>query len=115
MQIISSEPANPDADSRLREFAHRLAKTHDADAVAVPVTGTVEISHPQKTDLLERLQSWEQVLRNANAIFKSLPSKNLQVSRAGEWMLDNFYIVKQTLRQIFCVECRNFKMCLQVF
>jgi len=32
--------------------------------------------------------------------FKSVPSKDLPVSRAGEWMLDNFYIVKQTFRQI---------------
>jgi len=88
-QAILSESANPDADSRLREFAHNLAKTH-----------TVEISHPQKTDLLERLKGWEQALRNANAIFKAVPAKDLAVSRAGEWMLDNFYIIKQTFRQI---------------
>ena len=25
---------------------------------------------------------------------------SLPVSRAGEWMLDNFYVVKQTFRQI---------------
>ena len=88
-QAILSEPANPDADSRLREFAHNLAKTH-----------TVEISHLQKTDLLERLKSWEQALQNANTIFKTVPAKDVAVSRAGEWMLDNFYIVKQTFRQI---------------
>ena len=88
-QVILSEPANPDADKRLREFAHRLAKTH-----------RVEISHSKKTTLLEYLQSWEQALRNANAIFKAVPAKDLPVSRAGEWMLDNFYIVKQTFRQI---------------
>ena len=39
-------------------------------------------------------------MRNANAIFKAVPAKDLPVSRAGEWMLDNFYIVKQTFRQI---------------
>ncbi len=88
-QAILSEPANPDADSRLREFAHSLAKSH-----------TVEISRPQKTDLLERLKSWEQALRNANTIFKAVPAKDVAVSRAGEWMLDNFYIVKQNFRQI---------------
>ena len=93
-QIILSEPTSPDSDVRLREFAHQLAKTH-----------TLEESHPQKTDLLEYLQSWELALRNANTLFKSLPAKDLsellsKSSRAGEWMLDNFYIVKQTLRQI---------------
>jgi cyclic beta-1,2-glucan synthetase len=88
-QVILNEPSNTDADKRLIDFAQRLAKTH-----------TVEISQPKRTDLLERLKSWEQALGNANAIFKAVPSTNLQVSRAGEWMLDNFYIVKQTFRQI---------------
>ena len=78
-QVIPSEPANPDADSRLREFAYQMAKTH-----------VVEISHSKKTDLLETLQIWELALRNANAVFKSVPAKDASVSRAGEWMLDNF-------------------------
>jgi hypothetical protein len=88
-EVIPTERANPDADTRLREFARQLAKTH-----------TLEPSHHQKSDLLERLQSWEQALRNANAIFKGVPAKDLPVSRAGEWMLDNFYVVKQTFHQI---------------
>ena len=50
--------------------------------------------------MLEHLNVWEQALRNANAIFKAVPSNDLPVSRAGEWMLDNFYVVKQTFRQI---------------
>ncbi|NTU55271.1 MAG: hypothetical protein HGA79_03370, partial [Anaerolineales bacterium] len=39
-------------------------------------------------------------MHNANTIFKAAPAKDVAVSRAGEWMLDNFYIVKQTIRQI---------------
>jgi len=88
-QVIPTEPANPDADTRLQEFARQMAKTH-----------ALEPSHHQKSDLLERLQSWEQALRNANAIFKGVPAKDLPVSRAAEWMLDNFYVVKQTFHQI---------------
>jgi cyclic beta-1,2-glucan synthetase len=88
-QVIPSESTKPDADNRLREFAHQLVETH--------LVGT---SHLRKTDLLEELQSWELALRNANTIFKTVPAKDAPVSRAGEWMLDNFYIVKQTLRQI---------------
>ena len=91
-QIILSESTNPDV--RLKEFAHQLAETHK-----------VEISHPKKTDLLEHVQSWKLILRKANALFKSVPARDLpdllgKSSHAGEWMLDNFYIVKQTLRQI---------------
>jgi cyclic beta-1,2-glucan synthetase len=99
-RVILSDPANPDIDDRLRSFAHHLAKTHDADAVPFPARDTVAISRPPKSDLLEHLKIWEQALRNANAIFKAVPSKDLPVSRAGEWMLDNFYFVKQTFRQI---------------
>src|SRR3990172_1862254 len=88
-RVIPSDQANPDADNRLREFAHHLAKLQ-----------TVEISHPPKNDLLEHLNIWEKALRNANAIFKAVPSDDLPVSRAGEWMLDNYYVVKQTFRQI---------------
>ncbi|MEI7844379.1 MAG: glucoamylase family protein [Chloroflexota bacterium] len=86
---IQSVPNYPDTDFQLREFAHLLAKTH-----------SLGNSRPQKSDLLKNLKIWDLTLRNANAIFKAVPSRDAPVSRAGEWMLDNFYIVKQTLRQI---------------
>jgi len=97
---ILSNSANPVADNRLREFAHHLAKIHEANAGLGLTQKTAKISRPQKADLLEHLNIWEQVLRNANAIFKAVPSNDLPISRAGEWMLDNFYVVKQTFRQI---------------
>ncbi|MBI5935134.1 MAG: cellobiose phosphorylase [Chloroflexi bacterium] len=88
-QVIPSETTNPDADRRLRDFAHQLAETHVVETVLA-----------LKNNLLENLKNWEMALRNANTIFNSVPAKDIPVSRAGEWMLDNFYIVKQTLRQI---------------
>ncbi len=88
-QFISSESTNPEADSRLREFAYSLAKTH-----------RVETKPHKKSSLLEHLDGWEQVLRNANAIFKVGVSTELPASRASEWMLDNYYIVAQTFHQI---------------
>ncbi len=93
-----SETANPVADQRLKEFAYQLAKTH-AQAMTTRQL-ILEKSQLPKTNLLENLKNWELSLGNANKIFKSVPAKDLAVSRAGEWMLDNFYIVKQTLRQI---------------
>src|SRR3989337_2585051 len=96
-QVISSESANSDADNPLREFAHRLAKTHGMPPV---VARDTEILHTKKSDLLEYLKTWEQALSKANALFKVVPLDDLPVSHAGEWMLDNFYIVKQTFRQI---------------
>ena len=95
---ILSNSANPVADNRLREFAHNLAKIHKVIPVSARDIGA--ISHPQKDDLLEHLNVWERVLRDANAIFKAVPSNDLPVSRAGEWMLDNFYVVKQTFPRL---------------
>jgi hypothetical protein len=79
-QVILSETPNPGVDIRLREFAHRLAKTHETD--------TIKISPSEETTLLEYLQSWELALRNAYAIFKAAPSRGLpdltgKSSRAG--------------------------------
>lgn len=96
-QVTPLETANPVADQRLREFAHQLAKTHDTSSL-IP-THKVKKSN-SRTDLLENLEKWELDLGNANKVFNSIPAKDLAFSRAGEWMLDNFYIVKQTLRQI---------------
>ncbi len=88
-QVNLSASATPDADSRLSEFAHRLAKTH-----------TLEEPPFNKSSLVEALKSWEQALRNANAIFKAVTSTDLPVSRASEWMQDNFYVISQTFHQI---------------
>ncbi len=50
--------------------------------------------------LLQHLQSWERILHDAYRYFRVEASKDLTFSRAGEWMLDNFYIIEQTLHQI---------------
>ncbi|HEX7619789.1 MAG TPA: glucoamylase family protein [Anaerolineales bacterium] len=88
-QVNLSASVNSDADSRLREFAHRLAKTHKVEKLPF-----------KKSSLVEALKSWERALRNANAIFKAVSSTDISISRASEWMLDNFYIVTQTFNQI---------------
>ena len=69
-QVIPSEFIDPDANDRLGEFAHELAKTHG-------VLGTAPGSHSKKTDLLEFLKSWDLALRNAYKIFKSAPASDL--------------------------------------
>ena len=99
-RVNLSDPAKPDTDNRLMEFAHLLAKTHEAEAVQFPARKVARILHNSKPDLLDQMEIWEMALRNANAIFKAVPTNDLPVSRAGEWMLDNFYVVKQTFRQI---------------
>jgi cyclic beta-1,2-glucan synthetase len=97
---ISPNPATQDTGDRLREFAHHLAKTHAADAFRASAPRRLKRSSLQKAGLLENLVVWEQVLHTANAIFKTVPANDLPISRAGEWMLDNFFIVRQTFHQI---------------
>jgi cyclic beta-1,2-glucan synthetase len=61
---------------------------------------SVDKTPKNKAILLQHLHSWEKTLHNAYGYFKAGVSKDLAFSRASEWMLDNFYIVEQTLHQI---------------
>ena len=67
-QVIPPETNNPDADRRSRDFAHQLAKTHEVETVPA-----------LKNHLLDNLKRWELALRNANAIFNSVPAKDIPV------------------------------------
>ncbi len=87
----TSKKANtPETRVRLEQLAHQFAEYH-----------TVDSSTKQKAyQLLEHLQNWEETLQHAYMRFREAPSKDLPFSRASEWMLDNFYVVKQTFHQI---------------
>src|ERR1700690_2027086 len=87
--IGTSQPANLSAEIQLEQLASQLARDHVAIA-----------STKHKVYLLGHLQIWKQTLQDAYACFSSGPSKDIAFSQAGEWMLDNFYIVEQTLHQI---------------
>src|SRR5689334_15233558 len=85
----SKKAKSPEGRVRLERLAYQLAEYH-----------TAVNAGKSKGHLLEHLQSWETTLQDAYKRFRSAPSKNLPYSRASEWMLDNFYIVKQTQHQI---------------
>ncbi len=89
--VSTSKKAKPSEKKvRLEELAHQLAEHH-----------TVDKSRTQKAHLLrEHLQNWKKTLQDAYTRFRAAPSKELPFSRASEWMLDNYYIVKQTLHRI---------------
>ena len=85
----ASEQANPDAGIRPDELARRLAQIH-----------TLDKRPKRKAILLQHLKNWETTLRAAYAVFRGKSSNDLAFTRAGEWMLDNFYVVEQTLRLV---------------
>jgi len=49
---------------------------------------------------LRRLNEQERLLRRAHARLAGMPDSKLGLSYAGEWLLDNFYIVAQAIRQV---------------
>ena len=87
--IGTSQPASPSAEIQLEQLAYQLARNHVA---------LESLKH--KVHMLEYLENWKQTLQDAYACFRGAPSKDIAFSQAGEWMLDNFYIVEQTLHQI---------------
>jgi len=89
IHITTPNQDNPSVEIRLEQLAHQIAGNH------------IEIESGRHMGyLLKHLQSWKQTLQDAYACFRSAPSKDIAFSRAGEWMLDNFYIIEQTLHQI---------------
>jgi cyclic beta-1,2-glucan synthetase len=89
IHITTPDQDNPSFEIQLELLANQIAGNHKAI-----VTGR------RMVYLLKHLQSWKQTLQDAYAFFRSAPSKDIAYSRAGEWMLDNFYIIEQTLHQI---------------
>lgn len=74
----------------MEQIAQKLASQH----------GVVERTLRQAPNLLKHLESWEKTLQDAYASFRATASDDQAFSQAGEWMLDNFYIVEQTLNLI---------------
>lgn len=73
----------------MERLASLLAKQH-----------SIDLNPKLKTDLLKHLQNWDETLQRAYLSFRAISSKDQAFSQAAEWMLDNFYIVEQTLHLI---------------
>jgi cyclic beta-1,2-glucan synthetase len=89
IHLTTPDQGNPTFEIRLVQLADQIAGHHQA----------IESSR-HMVYLLKNLQSWKQTLLDAYACFRSAPSKDIAFSQAGEWMLDNFYIIEQTFHQI---------------
>ena len=89
--ISDIQQDNPGPGMPLDQLARHLADTH----------AFIEDNHPiGRALLLTHLSTWEQTLLEAYQYFKATSWKDLAFSRAGEWMLDNYYVVEQTVHQI---------------
>jgi len=73
----------------LEALAHQLAKRH-----------TISLRPKRKISLVDRLRSQEELLRQAYQYFGKASKTHATVSYAGEWLLDNYYVIQQAIRQI---------------
>ncbi|HEY0332419.1 MAG TPA: glucoamylase family protein [Stenotrophomonas sp.] len=53
---------------------------------------------PASERLLERLQANERVLEDANVLLNTLVREQRPVTPAGEWLLDNYYLVEEQIQ-----------------
>jgi len=73
----------------LEALAHQLAKSH-----------TISRRLKRRASLVDHLRSQEELLRQAYRHFAKASEIRAAVSYAGEWLLDNYYVVRQAIRQI---------------
>ena len=79
----------PETASHLEQMAHQLAAHH--------VIGPQAAVHGRYLAQLPRL---EQQLQEAHQQFVHASTQDLALSGASEWLLDNYYLVVEALRQI---------------
>ncbi len=74
----------------LEAYIHELAQSHKI------------IAHGDGKNLLilEQPERYKSLLRQAQQHFMQTSREKLVVSLAGEWLLDNFYVVRQSLSQV---------------
>ncbi|MCK4449341.1 MAG: hypothetical protein KAX26_01990, partial [Anaerolineae bacterium] len=77
------------APDQLENLAYQLAENH---AIARrPI---------RRPSLLDRLREQETLWRDAYQRFAESSEVQLALSYTAEWLLDNFYVVQQALRQV---------------
>ncbi len=86
---VKTQPAGKPQSSPLERAAqHIRAEFQNARPAARPA------------DILARLDAYEKLLEGDHAYFQKTAADALNVSYASEWVLDNYYILRQSLRQI---------------
>lgn len=74
---------------RLEKLAYELAQSH-----------TVASQPYHKPTLIDTLDRYDEIFDKANQIFRGATEKDLALSYAAEWMLDNYYVVRRAIREI---------------
>ena len=80
----------------------RLARhgRHLARSQRIVQTARQKAALRGKGPLLSRLAATERVLRSVHDTLASVAAEGLEVSPAGEWLLDNFYVVLEQVQEV---------------
>ncbi len=85
----NTEQLEPASATSLSQLAHQLAATHHL------------VREPDRSyRLLRRLPDLKRWLHEAHQHFLEASDRELTLSYAAEWLLDNYYLVQQSLRQV---------------
>jgi cyclic beta-1,2-glucan synthetase len=90
-----TQPAENEQKDKLGQVAQQLAATLIADQPS----GS-RLRGQAGLPLLQYLKDYETLLLEAYVYFQGASGERLSLSHAAEWMLDNYYIVQQAIREI---------------
>jgi len=98
---MANRPVDPNLSANQAHVGDDAANNSQLENLARQHAQTQGIAqHPaRKLSLLDHLRERELLMRDATAHFREASAKE-PLSYAAEWMLDNFYLVQQSLRQI---------------
>jgi len=88
LNYLNEEPLRAEllSNERLEHFGENLAQTHKLS------------KKPAKDHLLKRLADNEIILQEVRKLLTDSIKKGYQISPAGEWLIDNFYLIEEHLR-----------------
>ena len=89
LETLSSPEESPSVEVGLEELARRLAVQFE---LAAHTTG--------EPLLLDRLRQHEKLISDAYRHFSSAAQTEIPLTYAGEWLLDNFFVIQQAIRQV---------------
>lgn len=85
---LSEAPRNTElySSEQMNQFGKVLAEMHELS------------SKPSKDLLIKRLTENETILREGRKVLTESIKKKHQISPAGEWLIDNFYLIEENIR-----------------
>ena len=85
LNYLNEEPMREElfSSDQMDQFGKTLAIRHEVS------------THPGKDHLLKRLADNEDTLQQVRKLLNDSIKKNYQVTPAGEWLIDNFYLIEE--------------------